>query len=229
MTTPSSRLQAQALITKVQASSKSHIRFAKQMYLQPEQYYLLSTQVGINTFQEKNTQISHEGLSTGLHPQEVIDDTMAGIQHPKLREFLKAVAQEPEVNYLMCMRRNPSARKQQYGVECLHLAAREASCFKAIAPQQREVVYAATILLGCRTLIAPCKESQSTPDDILFTIVRQALHRLDKSAPKQARLLRLCMGWGNEEETQSDIFLGLKQIIYRSLERALKVNGDEAN
>jgi hypothetical protein len=165
----------------------------------------------------------------GLDAQDVIQDTMEGIRHPGLRAFLQAVVKEPEVNFVMSMCRNAHTRNQQYGVECLHGAARVASTNRVIGDAQREVVYAATILMGCRTLIAPSKASKSTADDILFTIVRQALHRLDNSAPKQARLLRLCMGWGNEEEMASDVMSGLTRLIHQSLKRALKNDNAAGN
>jgi hypothetical protein len=226
MTTPSSHQLAKSIIAKVQASSKAHARFAKDMYPVQVEYVWPKQEHKSKPSAAPQVRPGRDsGLCIGQDPQDVIQDNMAAIQNPQLREFLQAVVQEPEVKFLMCMRRNANSRKQQYGVECLHLAAREASCHHAISPRQREAVYTATILMGCKTLLVPNKSSKSTADDILFTIVRQALHRLDDSAPKQARLLRLCLGWGSEEETQTDIHYGLKRLINDSLERALKNDG----
>jgi hypothetical protein len=219
--------QAQAIIAKAQASSLHHVRVAKQMHPAPVEYLWPTRKPRAEPTTGHRDEIAGEGLSIGIDPQDVISDTIAAIQHPSIRQFLKSVVQEPEVNFLMCMRRHANTRKQQYGVECLHRAAREASGIHIIAPQQREVVYAATILLGCKSLLQAPSSSKSTPDDILFTIVHKALRQLDSTAPKQAHLLRLCMGWGNEEEVQADVFRGLKQIMHRSLNRALKTNGTE--
>jgi hypothetical protein len=226
MTTPFARKQTAAIIAKVQASSKLHAKFARDMHPAPSEYVWSKKEQANAQSEASNWSADHvEGLSLGLDPQDVVHDTMEGIRHPALRAFLQAVVKEPEVNFVMLMCRNAKKRNQQYGVECLHGAAKAASSNRVISDAQRDVVYTATILMGCRTLIAPNKASNSTSDDILFTIVRQALHRLDDSAPKQARLLRLCMGWGSEEEMASEVMVGLTQLIHQSLKRALKNDG----
>jgi hypothetical protein len=230
MTTPFARKHTEAIIAKAQASSKVHFKFARDMYPATVEYIWPKKEQKSPESEATNLTVNQaEGLSLGLDAGDVIQDTLEGIRNPALRAFLKAVVKEPEVNFVMRMCRNAKTRNQQYGVECLHGAARAASSNRLIGDAQREVVYAATILMGCRTLIAPNKASKSTADDILFTIVRQALHRLDNTAPKQAQLLRLCLGWGNEEEMASDVMTGMTQLIHQSLKRALKSDDDASN
>jgi hypothetical protein len=65
---------------------------------------------------------------------------------------------------------------------------------------EREAAYAATILLGIDYCFFPALRGKYDAADALQSIVRPALQRLDRNAPKAASALRTCMRWGNFDE-----------------------------
>ena len=167
-----------------------------------------------------------------LEPKDLIRQAVEGIRHPQLRAFMQAVCQEPEVNGLLCLRRKnflQSARSSsmQLAIQYLHYAATQAAAHDVLGSGQREVVYAATLLQGCKTLLQPTRGTSA--DDLLFTIVRQGLHRLDDNAPHHARLLRLCLGWGNVDESGSEGIRQVQNLIRLCLSRVLKSSNQSKN
>ena len=93
--------------------------------------------------------------------------------------------------------------------------------------EERDILYVATFVQGCRSLLAHCVVGDVDLDDVLFTIVRGFLHRLDDAAPRQASLLRLCLGWGNSDEIDDYYVPRLQQAVHRALRTAALVGLSE--
>jgi hypothetical protein len=83
---------------------------------------------------------------------------------------------------------------QSYPVQSLRRAAEMAGYWCAFGREERSVLYVATLIRGIGHLLADYVVGSAKLDDILFTLVRPALHRLDDSAPRQACLLCLFAG-----------------------------------
>jgi hypothetical protein len=79
------------------------------------------------------------------------------------------------------------------------------------------VVYVATFLHGIEHWLVPCMHPHSDVRDVMFTIARSALHRLDDAQPAYGGLLRLCMGWSNPDE-ESEFSVELQQRIAYAVE-----------
>ena len=87
---------------------------------------------------------------------------------------------------------------------------------------ERAVLFVATVIRGIQALLSDYVVGPANLEDVMFTLVRPALHRLDDSAPRQACLLRLSLGWGNADEVDAFYVPRLQESVARAL-RAVKV------
>ncbi len=174
-----------------------------------------------------------------------IDECIGRITSPDLRTFMQQVVLQPEIKEVMGMQASsaPGDRRQrgvqpdatrngrQFMAQCLQSAARsvcvEISKGWKVSTEQREVIYIATLLHGCKWGVERMNRGKlssefkpCSADEILFAVVREALHRFDDSASAPAQLLRSCMGWGCMEEvnpTVEDTRLCIALAIERNL------------
>jgi len=171
-------------------------------------------------------------ITVGLPAKELIRQAMAKVAHPELHTFLTLVASEPEVRQALSTPMAGSAASaasaprlplsfQSYPVQMLRRAGELASFWCANGQNERDVLYAATFIAGIGHLLAGSLVGQSSLDDVLFTLVRPHLHRLDDSAPHQASLLRLALGWGNADEVDAWYVPRLQEAVARALSAVL--------
>lgn len=160
-------------------------------------------------------------ITVGLPATQLISQSIAKVSHPELRSFLTAVAAEPEVAQALSTPAASASRStlsfQSYPVQTLRRAAELASYWCAYGQIERDVLFAATFIAGIGHLLAGSVIGNSSLDDILFTLVRPHLHRLDGSAPRQASLLRLALGWGNADEVDAWYVPRLQEAVARAL------------
>ncbi len=169
-------------------------------------------------------------LTLGVSPLELVAQVLAGVPGWPMREFLSSVFTEPEVELALttpiatAMRTvmpAPSRPTYQafptYPVQRLRRAAEMASFWCALGREERAVLYVATLVRGIGHLLSGCVVGSASLDDILFTLVRPALHRLDDVAPRQGRLLRLCLGWGNADEVDACYVPRLQESVAQAL------------
>ncbi len=170
-------------------------------------------------------------LTLGVSPLELVDQVLAGVPGWPMREFLSSVFTEPEVELALTtpmptVMPTPSSPAYQafptYPVQRLRRAAEMASFWCALGREERAVLYVATLVRGIGHLLSGCVVGSASLDDILFTLVRPALHRLDDVAPRQARLLRLCLGWGNADEVDVCYVPRLQKSVAQAL-RAVQI------
>lgn len=161
--------------------------------------------------------------TAGVDPQSVIQYTLAQMRHTEVRSFIGTVFAEPEIRQLLISRfsaTTPPSRNPRYGIEFLRSAANHASYWCVLGRDERDALYAATLLAGLKALLLQGIVGGASADDVLLTIVRSALHRLDDDAPHQAMVLRLCLGWGNADEIDQHYVPQLQHAVRRALEVA---------
>ena len=142
---------------------------------------------------------------------------------PALRQFLESVVQEPEVREVLASsngsrRLYPGIRVD--AIRTVALTLRQQSTFGAMG---RDVVYVGALLHAIQYGLAFSVLGNANVSDVMFTIVRGPLHRLDDSDPVSASLLRLCMGWGNPDEA-IELAEQLQQVMLRALRSMDRVN-----
>ena len=166
------------------------------------------------------TRNPHQQSPVARDQQEHIQKTIRGVRGSELREFLEAVLQEPDVLQILGTQRKVLAGPPRYAIQYLQQAAGYITYEFPQDRKTREVMYVATLMQGLKELLIPKVADNASVDDILLTIVREVLHLLDEQAPDQSRQMRLCLGWGNEDEMNDFYALHLQKAIQHALHKA---------
>lgn len=184
----------------------------------------------------KNQQIKSQPravveLTIGRDPQSLVTETVAKVRHPGLHSLLANFTREPEIRGLLhqldahgsaaCVHQGQGAQPScstspTWPIQRLRRAAELAQHLCAVGRDEREVLYAGTVLQGCKDLLINTMGAVDGAN-VHFTLVRKELHRLDELHPRQAWLLRQCMGWGLDDEVDDFYVPRLQQSIRRSL------------
>ena len=161
---------------------------------------------------------AEEGTSVS-RPQTVINQTLDGINCLALRQFLQTVLAEREVMQAVSQPANRCHKVDLiYRIEQLHHAASITRTWLDWIDSDKETLYVATLIRGTQELLTPQIVGNScTPTSLMFSIVCSALRRLDDEAPRQAWLLRLVLGWGNEDEIDAVYVPRIHHIVNRAL------------
>lgn len=198
----------------------------------PRRHLAILNELTLQGLQSQQTQSSVTTLSEGIHvrrhpvinpprPEQLLLQAIAQVKHAGLQRLLSAVVSEPEVQAALltpcAATGNRRSDQPSYPVEALRRAADLASYWCVLCQQEREVLFVATFIQGLGSLLAPYVVGPANLNDILFTLVRPALHRLDYSSPLQGQLLRLVLGWGNVDEVDSCYVPGMVQAVKRAL------------
>ena len=175
-----------------------------------------------------------------------IDECLGRITSTELRAFMRQVVTQPEIVEVLRMQPNAAAiantrhginyreltKAHRSMVQCLQSAARtvcvELSKGWGVPTDVKEVLYAATVLEGCKWMLErhyrSTRISEFKPcsgEEILFAAVLGALHKLDDTSPEQAHLLRSCMGWACMEEVDAPVD-AMRRCIAIAVGRSLK-------
>ena len=122
------------------------------------------------------------------------------IETPMLRHFLAMVLAEPEVSQILGQPKigedNKVAAQQSQSLQTLIARLCHGCRFTS---EQRDVIYIAAILNSIEDQLQTYIVSGSTVRDALFTIVRPHLYELERVSLQAGEILRLCMGWSNED------------------------------
>lgn len=145
-----------------------------------------------------------------------------GLKSAPLRRFLDSVQAEPEIRALLAQPRLSANRVPRRTSVVLQQAAAQAKFCCALPPALGEVLYVATVIAGVGRLLASTVVGKASADDVLFTIVRTALHRLDGETHSEAALLRQCLGWGNSDEIDERFIPALRRAIGHALDQVLE-------
>jgi len=69
------------------------------------------------------------------------------------------------------------------------------------------------MVCGIELLLGQTVEHPYSPGDVIRSVVRDALHRLDDADEAQSHLLRNCLGWGNEDDMNDPPVLRLQYRV----------------
>ena len=171
-------------------------------------------------------------------PDRLLTDAVSRVKNTALQEFLTSVMHEPEIYQALtsatfvpmnasaqpsthpgsAIRRNqPSAPDHSYPIQALRRAGEMAAYWCACGAEERDVLFVATLLQGAQRLLAAVVQGDSTIEDVMFTLVRRSLHRLDDHTPRCSRLLRLALGWGCADEIDDFYVPRLQIAVQRAL------------
>ena len=185
-----------------------------------------------------NGQCTLEEFTIGAQPDRLLMDVVRRVKTPALQDFLTTVIHEPEIYQalttatfvskdtsahlktrpgLATRRKQPSAAACSCPIHALRRVAETAAYWSALGGEERDVLFVATLLRGSQRLLAPIVLGGSTVDDVMFTLVRRSLHRLDDQAPRCSRLLRLALGWGCADEIDDHYVPRLQITVERAL------------
>ena len=166
-----------------------------------------------------STHVHTDESSTSTNPLSLIHQTIEVVHNEPLRQFLHAVLQESEVRLAVSqfsVLQNKSVRL--YRIEQLQRAASISRFGMDWRTEDKEALYAATLIRGIQELLAiQIVGNSCTPSNLMFSIVCKALHRLDDAAPRQAWLLRLALGWGNEDEVDAVLTPLIRHTVHKAL------------
>lgn len=173
-------------------------------------------------------------LTVGVDPDDLVRDAVLKVRNEGLQTFLKRLVLEPEVLPVLTQRINSNGVYQRHAIQYLRVAAESIQYWCAMGQEERQVLYAATFVLGIQTLLQECIVGNATARDVMFTIARPHLYQLDESAPRSASLLRQCLGWCNEDEVDGEYVPRLQQSVQRAVvrmnwPRALRADSNRRN
>jgi hypothetical protein len=148
-------------------------------------------------------------------------DVVSRVKNPALGEFMQSVLHEPEILHALTaptmMSMSPSSRTCTYPIQALRRAGELAAYWCGCGGEERDALYVATLIKGAQKLLEPVVLGSSTAEDVMFTLARKALHRLDDQAPRCSRLLRLSLGWGCEDDVDDFYVPRLQIAVQRAL------------
>ena len=157
------------------------------------------------------------------HLDRKIQACLDTVDSPTLRQFLATIVQEPEVREVFAASGGYCSRFPFYRVDAMRSVALAIRQHSPVYGVGRDIVYVGALLLGIQHGLTPYVVGNANLNDVMFTIVRGPLHRLDVSDPGPACLLRLCMGWGNPDETL-ELAEQLQQMMLRASRAMDRVN-----
>lgn len=172
-------------------------------------------------------------ITLEVAPLDGVNHAVSQVKNLDLREFLQSLVQEPEVAQALStpVAQLPlsTACVPRYPMKALSRAAEMAGYWYALGAMERDVLYVATLIRGVQTLLVNTVAGSADLEDILFTLARRALHRLDDRAPRQATLLRLALGWGNADEVDAYYVPRLQEAVARALRTIQSGQGRKLN
>ena len=168
-------------------------------------------------------------------------DVVNRVENSAMREFLESVLREPEIHLALTapvmMTASPFPKTCTSPVQALRRAGEMAAYWCGCGGEERDALFVATIIKGAQKLLEPVVLGSSTVEDVMFTLVRRPLHRLDVQAPRCSRLLRLALGWGCVDEIddfyvprlQIAVQRALTQVVFVPATRSLLTSGHHCN
>jgi hypothetical protein len=152
-------------------------------------------------------------LTVGIDPQSLVDRCVASVRYPGLRSFIASVLAERDVNRVLTMLPGESVRYARWPIDRLRSCAEVVSLRSALPASQREILFVAALIAGIEVLMEPCVVYPATTADVMRSIVRSALHQLDHASPAVSCALRNCLGWGNEDDMDSEVLAVMQQAL----------------
>lgn len=163
-----------------------------------------------------------------------VQNLMDGLKNAALIRFVEAVLSEPECQRVLALPMASSGVFTTPPEQRLRAAAQSTLLYPAPSRVQSDVIYAATLILGLQNLMKAAMRTQFVGDeanpsalgvdllsncgseDVFRSIVRSALYKLEEQAPIHAALLRIALGWGNQDEMMDGEAQRMQSIVRQS-------------
>lgn len=175
----------------------------------------------INADMLQTNHITDANHSTAEAADRLLLEVVSRVKNPAMKEFLESVLHEPEIQQVLTapvmMSRSPFSKTCTSPVQALRRAGELSAYWCGCGGEERDALFVATLIQGAQKLLEPVVLGSSTAEDVMFTLARKPLHRLDELAPRCSRLLRLSLGWGCEDEIDDFYVPRLQIAVQRAL------------
>jgi hypothetical protein len=143
------------------------------------------------------------------------------VHNPDLHYFLVAVLSQTEVRQVLT--RSVVVKGMLNGPRIAQLLpiAKHFQQMNFCAAGERDAIYVSTILHGIAFWLKPCVQGDTSVQEVMCTIVKDSLRRLDRQSPALSQTLRLCMDWGNVDEESA-----FTELLQERMHRAICVLDD---
>ena len=161
-------------------------------------------------------------VTVGPTPQQLMRKAVSALSVAPMRSFLAEFFDQPEIQAILMSSVGDLAGSalHRYTIQILRSAAETAAYSSSFGAAEREALYVATFIEGCRTYLASHLAPGSTVDDVLYTLVHEGLSRLGRKDERLASLVRMCLGLGLPDEIDDFYVPRLRLGVQRALKRA---------
>ena len=161
-------------------------------------------------------------VTVGPTPQQLMRNAVSALSAAPLRSFLTDLFDQPEIQAIMMSSAGDMAglALRRYTIQILRSAAETAAYSSSFGAAEREALYVATFIEGCRPYLTSYLAPGSTVDDVLYTLVHEGLSRLGRQDERLASLVRMCLGLGLPDEIDDFYVPRLRLGVQRALKRA---------
>lgn len=128
------------------------------------------------------------------------DDCVDCLSDEPLSQFMRSVINEPPVWKVLVTQVTEGGQPAGLRIVKLRQIAADILRHARVNDQEFQAVYVATFLHGIQYLLQAEISGSSVLRDVMRTLVRGPLQRLQSAHPHMANRVRLCMGWGNSDE-----------------------------
>lgn len=156
-------------------------------------------------------------LTVGVDPKDLVRKAVTKVRDPGLQTFITKLVNEPEVLPVLIGTVNTDDIYLRYVIQYLRAAGETAQYWCALGREEGEVLYVATLVLGIQTLLGELIVGNAEPRDVMFTIVRSYLYRLEEESPRCACLLRQCLDWCSDDEVDGEYVPRLQLAVKRAV------------
>lgn len=140
-------------------------------------------------------------VTFGPDPQVLIQRAISKVSNPALRTFLRTVMAERDVNRVLTLLLSDGRKLQRLPIDRLRAAAETARNRSMLDARSREILYTAVLISGIESLLGETVEPPYDSQDVIRSVVREAMRRLDQQDEDRACALRNFLGWGNDDES----------------------------
>lgn len=139
-------------------------------------------------------------LVVGTDPQVLVRRAVNLVQNTKLRDFIRSVMAERDVNRVLTLLCDGSPTLQRLPIDRLRAVAQAGSKRAFAGPRTQDTLYVAILVAGIEVLLGKTVQAPYSSRDVIRSVARDAMRKLADHDEALASDLRNCLGWGNDDE-----------------------------